>query len=64
MSFALPLCICLSNTIIAGEITIAVTGDIHAKQAKQVSDLILAQTPLDAVLIVGDTSNAGKSPLG
>ncbi len=64
LSFALPLCICLSNTIIAGEITIAVTGDIHAKQAKQVSDLILAQTPLDAVLIVGDTSNAGKSPLG
>lgn len=44
-------------------VTIAVTGDIYTPDAKVVSDAILAQKPLDAVLLVGDTCNGKTSPL-
>jgi hypothetical protein len=44
-------------------VTIAVTGDIYTPEAKVVSDVILAQKPLDAVLLVGDTCNGKTSPL-
>ena len=44
-------------------VTIAVTGDIYTPDAKVVSDAILAQKPLDAVLLVGDTCNGAKTPL-
>lgn len=42
---------------------IAVTGDIYTPDAKRVSDAIVAQKPLDAVLLVGDTCNGKTSPL-
>lgn len=48
---------------VAEGVTIAVTGDIYTPDAKVVSDAILAQKPLDAVLLVGDTCNGPKSPL-
>ncbi len=44
-------------------VTIAVTGDIYTPDAKVVSDAILAQQPLAAVLLVGDTCNGKTSPL-
>ena len=49
--------------VAAESITIAVTGDIYAPDAKVVSDAILAQQPLEAVLLVGDTCNGKTSPL-
>ena len=43
-------------------VTIAVTGDI-TRDAKPVSDMILAHSNVSAVLLVGDTINTGHAPL-
>ncbi|MCX7010349.1 MAG: metallophosphoesterase [Kiritimatiellaeota bacterium] len=54
----------LSLRLVAAEgVTIAVTGDIYTPDLKVVSDAILAQKPLDAVLLVGDTCNGKTSPI-
>lgn len=56
--------IALSLRLVAAEgVTIAVTGDIYTPDAKVVSDTILAQKPLDGVLLVGDTCNGKTTPL-
>ena len=44
-------------------ITIAVTGDVHKPGAKVVSDVIVEQPAVTAVLLVGDTVNGKTSPL-
>jgi|GEM_PF-4881111 len=49
--------------VAAENATIAVTGDIYTPDVKVVSDVILEQKPLDAVLLVGDTCNAKITPL-
>ncbi|HPN84236.1 MAG TPA: metallophosphoesterase [Victivallales bacterium] len=60
LALAIALFLILPIGLIAGDVTIAVTGDLFPKGGKYISDLILAQNP-DAVLISGDTSNAGKT---
>ncbi|OGV70853.1 MAG: hypothetical protein A2283_13335 [Lentisphaerae bacterium RIFOXYA12_FULL_48_11] len=46
-------------------ITIAVIGDLAGKKSsQQVSDLIIAQGSVKAVLIAGDTCNTAATPLG
>jgi hypothetical protein len=49
--------------VAAESVTLAVTGDIYTPDVKVVSDAILAQQPLDAVLLVGDTCNGKTTPL-
>lgn len=58
------LVLALRLVAVAAEgVTIAVTGDIYTPDAKVVSDVIVAQKSLDAVLLVGDTCNGKTSPL-
>jgi hypothetical protein len=61
----LVLCsLALALRLVAAEsVTLAITGDIYTPDAKVVSDALLAQKPLDAVLLVGDTCNGKTTPL-
>ena len=47
----------------ADEVTVAVTGDVFTSEGKAVSDAILAQPSVSAVLLAGDTSNDKLTPL-
>ena len=49
--------------VAAESVAIAVTGDIYLPAARVVSEVILAQKPLDAVLLVGDTCNGSQTPI-
>ena len=67
-ALALMLALFIPQILVAAGVTIAVTGDLDNSgtskgNAKRVSDLILAQNPLDAVLLVGDTCNATPTPI-
>lgn len=44
-------------------VTVAVTGDIFTSSAKVVSDVILANPSVAAVLLAGDTDNGGQTPI-
>ena len=63
MALAMLLVALRSIAVAAETVTIAVTGDVFTPDVKVVSDVILAQKPLDMVLLVGDTCNGPKSPI-
>ena len=48
----------------AWALTLAVTGDVAAPDAGAVSDAILAEPSVEAVLLAGDTDNEKTTPLG
>lgn len=55
--------LCAVTVSAAEKVTVAVTGDIFTADAKVVSDMILANQSVSALLLAGDTDNDVTTPL-